>query len=165
MALVDYFLKIGSLEGESKDAEYNGSKGWMQIESWWFGANQVGTMQNGGGGGAGRVLMKDFHFTMKQDKSMPMLFLACATGEHFKNATLNARKAGKIPQTFYTAVLSDCLVTKFETTGNAGADGIPLDVIQLNYAQIEITYKEQKPDGSVGAPIKAGYNIKANQAV
>ncbi|TMQ35310.1 MAG: type VI secretion system tube protein Hcp, partial [Planctomycetota bacterium] len=59
MAAVDYFLKIeGIPQAESPDAEYKGSDGWMQIESWSFGASQGGTMAYGGGGGAGKVAMQ-----------------------------------------------------------------------------------------------------------
>ena len=96
MAAVDYFLKIEGVDkGESPDAQYKGSDGWIQIESWSFGASQGGTMQFGGGRGAGKVSMQDFHFTMKVNTASPKLFLACCSGEHFKKATVHARKAGK----------------------------------------------------------------------
>ena len=39
--------------------------------------------------------MQDIHFTMTMDKASPMLFLACATGEHIKTGILTCRKAGE----------------------------------------------------------------------
>ncbi len=92
MALVDYFLKIDGVEGESQDAKH---KNEIQVLSFSFGESQAGTMAFGGGGGAGKVQMQDFHFMMNVNKASPKLFLKCATGEHIKNAVLTARKAGK----------------------------------------------------------------------
>jgi type VI secretion system secreted protein Hcp len=166
MAAVDYFLKIeGIPKGESPDAEYNGSAGWMQLESWSFGETQTGTMAFGGGGGAGKVQMQDFHFTMKVNCASPKLFLACATGEHFDKATVLARKAGTKQQTFYTVVFSHCLVTSFQTSGSGSGDPLPLEQISLNFSKIEWEYKQQDDKGNVGQPIKVGYDLKKNQKV
>ena len=50
---------------------------------------------NGLGGGAGKKsTVHDIQITKLTDKSSPKLFLACATGEHFKKGTLVVRKAG-----------------------------------------------------------------------
>ena len=38
-------------------------------------------MRDGGGGGAGKVAMQDFSFTMSVNKASPKLLLACATGQ------------------------------------------------------------------------------------
>ena len=166
MAAVDYYLKIEGIDkGESPDDKFKGSDGWMQIESWSFGESQGGTMQFGGGGGAGKVSMQDFHFTMKVNTASPKLFLACATGEHFKKATVHSRKAGKTQQVFYTVVFSDCLVSSFQTSGSGSSDVIPMESISLNFSKIEIEYKEQNAQGQAGAPVKVGYDLKANKAV
>src|SRR5262245_42206113 len=92
MAAVDYFLKLDGVPGESQDATH---KDEIQVSSFSFGETQSGTMAFGGGGGAGKVQMQDFHFMMNVNKASPKLFLACTTGTHIKNAVLTARKAGK----------------------------------------------------------------------
>ena len=97
MAAVDYFLKITGIDGESKDSKH---KGEIEISSWSFGHTQQGTETAGGGGGAGKVSPGDFHFTMNVSKASPKLFLAVATGEHFKTAVIVARKAGKEQQEY-----------------------------------------------------------------
>src|SRR5712692_175734 len=106
MAIADYFLKIEGTEGESADHK---DKNEIHLESWSFGASQSGTMAFGGGGGAGKVSMQDFHFVMKVNKASPKLFLACATGEHIKKGVLTCRKAGKEQQEFLKITLSDLL--------------------------------------------------------
>ena len=56
MALVDYFLKIDGIPGESGDAKH---KDEIQVLSFSFGESQAGTMAFGGGGGAGKVQNAD----------------------------------------------------------------------------------------------------------
>ena len=62
-------------------------------------------------------------------------------------------------------VFSDCLVSSFQTSGSGSSDVIPMESISINFSKIEIEYKEQKADGAVGAPVKVGYDLKANKAV
>jgi len=91
--------------------------------------------------------------------------LACASGEHIKTATLTCRKAGKDQQEFLKIVFSDLLVSSFQTGGAGNSDIVPQDQVTLNFAKIEHEYKEQKADGTLGGPIKAGWNLKENKAV
>ena len=162
MAVVDYFLKIDGIPGESADSKH---KGEIDVESWSWGESQGGTMAFGGGGGAGKVSMQDFHFVMKVNKATPKLLLACATGEHIKKAELTCRKAGKEQQEFMKYTFSDVLISSYQTGGSASGSVIPNDQISFNYAKIEVEYKEQKADGSLGGPIKVGYDLKANKKV
>jgi type VI secretion system secreted protein Hcp len=161
MAVVDYFLKIDGIDGESQDAQH---KNEIQIESYSFGETQTGTSANGGGGGAGKVSMQDFHFTMTVNKASPKLFLACANGEHIKKAVLVSRKAGKDQQEFLKWTFSDVLVSSFQTGGSNSSAVIPVDQISLNFSKVEIEYKEQKADGTLAGSIKAGWDLKQNKA-
>jgi type VI secretion system secreted protein Hcp len=161
MAAVDYFLKLeGNFEGESQDSKH---KGEIDIESWSWGATQAGTHGGGGGGGAGKVVMQDFHFVMKVNKVSPKLMLACSDGEHIKKATLTCRKAGKDAQEFLKVTMEDLLVSSYQTGGSGHSDIVPTDQISLNFAKIQFEYKEQKPDGSLGAAVKTGWDVKANK--
>src|SRR5712691_1971915 len=97
MAAVDYFLKIDGIEGESQDSKH---KGEIDLESFSWGETQSGTHAAGGGGGAGKVSMQDFHFVMRVNKASPKLLQACAGGQHIPKAILTCRKAGKDQQEF-----------------------------------------------------------------
>ena len=162
MAQVDYFLKITGVEGESTDDKH---KGEIEVESFSYGATQQGIGHSGGGGGAGKVAMQDFHFVMRVSKASPKLFQACATGEHLKDATLVARKAGKEQQEYLKIKLTDVLVSSFQQGGSGGSNVVPVDQISFNFAKFEVEYKEQKSDGSLGGAVKGGYDLKANKAV
>jgi type VI secretion system secreted protein Hcp len=158
MAAVDYFLKIDGIEGESQD---NKHKGEIDIESFSWGATQSGTIAVGGGGGAGKVSMQDFHFAMGANKATPILFLACAQGDHIKNAILTCRKAGKEQQEFLKITMSDVLVSSFQTGGSGAGDVVPTDQISLNFAKIEVEYKEQDATGKLMGSTKKWFDLKS----
>src|SRR4051794_30302199 len=104
MAVVDFFLKIDGIDGESHDAKH---KGELEVDSWAWSEKQAGTGASGGGGGAGKVNMGPVCFVAKVSKGSPKLALACATGEHLKKAVLTCRKAGKDQQEYLKITLSD----------------------------------------------------------
>ncbi|MDW8129662.1 MAG: type VI secretion system tube protein Hcp [Bryobacterales bacterium] len=160
MGMVDYFLKIDGIEGESQDSKHRGE---IELESWSFGEVQTGTAARGGGLGAGKVQMQDFNFVMKVNKASPKLFLACARGDHIKSAVLTCRKAGKDQQEYLKVTFSDVLVSSYQTSGAAGSDMLPMDQISLNFSKIEFEYREQKADGTLGGAIKSWYDVKQNK--
>jgi type VI secretion system secreted protein Hcp len=162
MAAVDFFLKIEGIEGESQDHKH---KNEIDLESWSFGESQHGTSHTGGGGGAGKVSMQDFHFVMRINKASPKLFLACATGQHIKKAVLTCRKAGKEQQEYLKWNFDDLLISSYQTGGSGHGDALPVDQISFNFSKVEVEYKEQKPDGSLGGAVKAGYDVKAQKSI
>ena len=156
---VDYFLQITGIPGESSDAKH---KDWLDVDSWSWGETQSGTAQSGGGAGAGKVVIQDFHFVTKVSKASPKLFLACAQGQHLKEAKLVARKAGKAQQEFLSWTFSDVLVSSYQTAGHEAAD-VPMDQVSLNFAKLKVEYKAQKADGSLDKAITAGWDVKNNK--
>ncbi len=116
---VDMFLKITGIEGESTDAKHKGS---IDIESFSWGATQQGTTGSpgGGGAGAGKVQMQDFHFVMRSSKASPKLFQAVASGQHIKEAILTARKAGGKEQIEFLKIkFSDILVSSYQQAASS----------------------------------------------
>ncbi|HEV2875170.1 MAG TPA: Hcp family type VI secretion system effector [Thermoleophilaceae bacterium] len=157
---IDYFLKIDGIPGESLDAKH---KGEIEVQAWsWGETNALHHGGPGGGGGAGKVQMQDFSFTTRISKASPNLLLACASGKHLKSALLTARKAGKPQAEFLTFSLSDVLVSAYQT-GGAEGEVMPMDSVSLNFSKIQVEYKQQNPDGSLGASVKAGWDVKQNK--
>jgi type VI secretion system secreted protein Hcp len=161
MAAVDYFLKIEGIQGESPDAKH---KDEIQVLSFSFGASQGGTMAFGGGGGAGKVQMQDFHFMMNVNKASPKLFLACATGEHIPTALLTCRKAGKDQQEYLKVKFYELLISSYQTNGDGQSNHLPTDSISFNFAKIEWDYQIQDETGKIKPAAKVGYDLKKMQA-
>jgi type VI secretion system secreted protein Hcp len=160
---VDYFLQIDGIAGESTNAKHKGA---IDLLSWSWGETNSGPHGGGGGGGAGKVTFQDLHFAAPVSKASPALFLACATGQHFKEAKLSAQRgAGKAVGDFLTWTFSDVLVTSYQSGGTETADAPPIDSVSLNFSKAQISYKAQRPDGSLDAPITAGFDAKTNTKV
>ena len=161
MALVDYFLKIDGIQGESQDSKH---KNEIQLESWDWGQQNSGSFSQLGGGGVGKVQMEDMLFTKVLDQSDPNLAKACATGQHIPSATLTCRRAGGSQQEYLIIKLSDVLVSSYHVGGSAGSDVLPSSRFTLNFAKISKTYNAQKADGTAGGSVKFEYDQKANAA-
>ena len=159
---VDYFLKLDGIDGESSDAKH---KNEIDVESWSWGETQTGTFAAAGGAGAGKVQFQDFHFVTSVSKASPKLMLSCATGQHIKQAVLTARKAGQTQQEFMKFTFTDILISSYQTGGSSSSDALPTDQVSFNFAKIEFEYRVQRPDGTLDAPVKAGYDIKLNKQV
>jgi type VI secretion system secreted protein Hcp len=160
MAQSDILLVLDGIDGETKDSQHPKA---IEIESYSWGETQTGSMGAGTGGGAGKVLMQDFHFTKRLDKASAKLFMACATGEHVKSAKLIVRKAGGDQKTYYTVTFTDLLISSFQTSGHGGAE--TTESISFNFAKVEMDYKPQDEKGELGGSIKAGYDVKLNKKV
>jgi type VI secretion system secreted protein Hcp len=107
--------------------------------------------------------MQDFHFTMRFNKASVSLMKACATGQHIKDATLSARKAGKEQQEYLTIKFQDVLVSTYQTGGSEGGNVVPTDQVSFNFVKIDVEYRPQKADGSLEAGLHFKYDIKANK--
>ena len=156
-----WFLKIDGIEGDSLDKVH---KGEIDVESWSWGVVHEGSPgPGGGGGGAGRASFQDFHFVAKISQASPQLFLSCATGVHHKDATLSGRRAGgdKTSGDFLKYKLSDVQVTSVQHA--QGGSDLPIEQFSLGYGRFDITFTPQKPDGSPGSPISAGFDVKLNK--
>ncbi len=159
MAMVDMFLKIDTVKGESQDDKH---KDEIDIMSFSFGVSQQGVAHTGGGSGAGKAAWDDMVIVKRADKSSPSLMLRCANGQHFKDATLTVRKAGGKQEEYYTVKMYEVLISSFNNQGS-GDDAIPVEHVSLNYSKIEFTYKVQNKDGSTGSPITTKWDIKTNK--
>ena len=84
--MVNIFLKIDGIEGESTDQAHA-----REIEALSFNWSESPAPSTSG---SARIRMNDFTVQFPIEKASPKLFLACATGQHVKEAVLTARKPG-----------------------------------------------------------------------
>jgi type VI secretion system secreted protein Hcp len=122
----------------------------------------MGTMAANQGGGAGKANFQDLNWTHNVDKASHKLMLACATGQHIKEATLVVRKAGGDQQDYMQFKLTDILVSGVSTSASSE---VPVENVTFNYAKVEFEYKPQDEKGKLGAANKFGYSLKENKKV
>jgi len=162
MKEIVYFLKLDGIEGESIDEKY---KGEIDVLSWSWGLSQTGTSGVSGGGGAGKAEIQSLQAVATTSKASPKLMLACASGQHIKEAVLTAarkKKKGKL-QEFVIVKLTDVMISSYQIS--AGQRTPPVDSFSLNFTKIAFNYSAFKEDGSLDAPATAGWDVKTNKSV
>ena len=56
------------------------------------------------------------------------------------------------------------LVSSYHT-GGSEAGPAPIDQVSLNFAKVQVEYRAQKADGTLDAPITAGWDSQTNTKV
>ena len=156
--MADIFLMIENIQGESTDLFH---KDEIEIVSFSWNENNP---SSGVSPTPGKVVMSDLSVQMAVSKASPKLFLFCAKGDHIRTAFLTVRKPGKGREYYLKWTFSDIQITSYGATINPGEQK-PTDHITLNFKKIEIEYKETKPDGTLGPPVKAGWDVVQNKPV
>src|SRR5690242_16801206 len=133
----DFFLTIDGIAGESLDRAFPKS---IEVLDWSWGVSSAVSPAHPGGG-TGKSRPSPFTFVARTSVASPKLFLSCAKGTHLKKAVLNARRT-QGPQPYLTITLKDVLVTSYRVAP-APVDAFPLDVVDLEYAAVTITYTPQ----------------------
>ena len=128
--MVDYFLKVDGIPGESADAKH---KDEIDVLAFSWGVSQTGASASGGGGASGKAVFDDLIVVARTSKASPQLWLACASGKHIKSATLTCRRRGKAMVEFLTIELTDVVIASYEIDGSD--EEPPLDQLSLSYAK------------------------------
>jgi type VI secretion system secreted protein Hcp len=156
----DIFAKIGDIKGESLDDKH---KDEIEVLSFSWGVSNSGSIvSSGGGGGEGKATFHDLSFVHNIDKASPVLMQACATGVHLKDATITHRKAGKGQHDFLIVKMNDVIITSVTHGGSSADSGYPENV-SLAFAKVNLEYKPQNADGSMGAGVHFKYDIKGSK--
>ncbi len=161
MAAVDYFLKIDGIEGESVDSRHAGEIDVVAFS--WGVEHQGGSRSGGGGAGTGRAQPDEFVVVKQIDRSSPRLAVATASGQSFRTAVLAARRAGT-SHDFLVYSMEDVSLAGYHTEGDDTDDVPLLDEVSLRFSSIEISYRPQQPDGSLGTAVTHGYDFQRGRA-
>ncbi|SPE42190.1 Type VI secretion system effector, Hcp1 family [Candidatus Sulfopaludibacter sp. SbA3] len=149
---VDIFVKItgvksGWIKGESEDAKH---KGEIDVESYHVGVNQG---FNTTGLPTGKRQWKQFIFRMRSQVATPLLLSACSCNEVLKTAVFTCRKAGGKQEEYMIWTLTNCSIADYKTGYVTDDTLIPHDEVSLVFQKIELDYKPQKADGTLGPSV------------
>jgi type VI secretion system secreted protein Hcp len=151
------FAKLGDIKGESLDDKH---KDEIEVLSFSWGVASTGAL-NPGGAAAGKATFHNLSIVHTIDKASPLLFKACATGVHMKEATITHRKAGKGQQEFLIIKMNDVIVTGVQHGGES--DQPASETVNLTFAKVDLEYRPLKPDGSADAGLHFKYDLLANK--
>jgi type VI secretion system secreted protein Hcp len=161
---MDMFLSLDGVTGEATRQNYGG---WIELDSFSFGASNPVSIGTGStGAGAGKVSLSSFNVMKRTDSSSPILFQKCCSGQHFSKATVALNKAGGTASVkFLQYDFTEMYTESIQWSGGAGGDDTPAEAISFAFASINVTYTPQKVDGTAGSAVVAGWDVKANAKV
>lgn len=157
--MIDMFVNISNIEGESNDA---GHRGWIEALTYSSAVFQSPSVVPSSVGGvcAGRADFKSFAFSKQLDRASPLLALACAAGTHIDTIIFEIWRSGTKKVKYMEYTLSNCLISVVLV--DAGIE-FPIELIKINFGKIRWCYLQQgrRSDGPIGR-IVTGWNLETN---
>ena len=156
----DAYLKIDDIPGEALDEKYNK---WIEVNGYDFGVSQSTSASASAAGGAtsGRTAVSHFTFKKFLDSASCKLREASCAGQHLKEVRLALCRAGGDKLKYYEIILEEVIIADYTQSAD---DGIPIEVVQLDYGRIKTTYTQQKrTDGTGGGNIAGGWDRIGNK--
>lgn len=144
------YLKLDGVEGDAQDPMHRGE---MEVRSFDWSLSRLSTPRGAGA----------FHIVLRASKASPALFQAAGSGERFSQAVLSIRKSGRGMQDIEHWILSDVTVSSYKTNGKNEQDILPTDEIELSFGKIELEYAQPVADGTLGSPLRMGWDVRANR--
>ena len=144
---VNAYLQIDGVEGPSTSKEKC-----IDILSFGFGASQTSTYGEGASGHeakSGRAHVSDLSVRKVADKTTPLLFDHCVTGDILKTVTLYYDKPVKDQQEDYFKLeLTDAVITSISLDGSKEH---PTESLTFAFQKICVCYAAEKDDGTLDA--------------
>jgi type VI secretion system secreted protein Hcp len=114
------------------------------------------------GGATGRVQLEHAEFEFPTSTASTPLFSTLCTNDVIKSATLTCRRTGAHGKdaTYLQWRFNDARLVSFKMTGE---NNDTVDAITIAYSAVEISYRQQKADGSMSTnALTAAYDSNAN---
>ena len=154
---VDYFLKLDTVEGESKATGHTNE---IQVLSWSWGASNTSTIGGSGGSGAGKADLSDLNIMMEFDKSVAHLMQGLTKGTHFKTGVLAAVKSGSGNKDYLIISLTELFVTSLQLSASSE---VPTVSLSLSYKTVKLEYKMQDAEGVLTTAGTASYDLTTKE--
>src|ERR1700758_1843642 len=131
----------------------------IDILSFSFGASQtavIGVGSSGGEARSGRANLHDISVMKVVDKTTPLLFDDCVTGNYLKKVEIISDKPmGDSQEPYYKILLENALITSIQ---NSGSNENPVESISFAYSKIKVRYNPEE-DGDLQGFIDKGFDV------
>jgi type VI secretion system secreted protein Hcp len=159
----EIYLYLDGIPGESKKT---GVEGWIELFSFSNGSTNHSSVSSGTGSGTGKVEFSSISVTKQLDIASPKLALNNWKGIHIAKGNLVVREStgDTSTKTYYQYDLAEVFVDSI-SWGAAAGGGKPSESVSFSFNQVQISYSQQKPDGSLEGAVTVGWNTQTNTAV
>lgn len=151
---VNAYLVIADRPGPStskKDA--------IDILAFSWGVSQTAVIGSGSSGGearSGRANLGDITITKVTDKTSPLLFDDCCTGNYLtKVDVIYDKPMGDDQEDYFKIHMEDALITGFQVAGSAEN---PTETISFAFSKIKVSYNPEE-GGSLKGFIDKGFDV------
>jgi type VI secretion system secreted protein Hcp len=160
--MLDAYLQIGEIKGESQDDKH---KGWMEVHNVTWGVTQprATAVSTAGGHTSGKAEVHEVIFDKLADIASPVLFQTCAAGktipkakfEFFRSDSDGARIK------YFEIELENVMISNVRPTSGNG--GIITENVHLASSRFKCTYTQQKISGGAGGSTAGGWDSASNK--
>jgi type VI protein secretion system component Hcp len=154
-----YYLKADGITG---DATATGHVGEIQVNGWQFAVTRSVAAGAGGNRSAGKVACSDFSFTTLLSSASPGLLRANLTGTIPEVRLSGNLDAGHGPAEFIAIDFTPVFMDGYSIS-SGGA--LPTESISFAYDEIQVSYRSQNPDGSLGNAVTTAWNCVTNTPI
>jgi type VI secretion system secreted protein Hcp len=131
----------------------------IDILSFSFGATQTAVIGAGSSGGearAGRASVSDVTIMKVLDKTSPLLFDDCVTGNYLKKVDIIYDKPmGDNQEDYFKIHMEDALITSIQLSGSSEN---PMESISFAFSKVKVSYNPEE-DGSLKGFIDKGFDV------
>jgi type VI secretion system secreted protein Hcp len=131
----------------------------IDILSFSFGATQTAVIGPGSSGGearSGRANVQDVSIMKVVDKTSPLLFDDCVTGNYLNSVDIVYDKPmGDDQQDYYKIHMEDALITSIQ---HSGSHENPMESVTFAFSKIKVSYNPEE-DGSLKGFIDKGFDV------
>ena len=131
----------------------------IDILSFSFGASQTAVIGAGSSGGearAGRASVSDVTIMKVLDKTSPLLFDDCVTGNYLKKVDIIYDKPmGDSQEDYFKIHMEDALITSIQLSGSSEN---PVESISSAFSKVKVSYNPEE-DGSLKGFIDKGFDV------
>jgi type VI secretion system secreted protein Hcp len=151
---VNAYLIIADRPGPSTSKEKA-----IDILSFSFGASQTQTFGAGASGGetrAGRADVSNVTVMKVLDKTSPILFDDCVTGNILKKVTLLYDKpVGDQQEDYFKLEMENALITSIQLSGSSEN---PVESISFAFQKVKVCYNPEGPDQKLAGFVEKGFD-------
>ena len=153
---VNAYLYVDSVEGPSTS-----KTGFIDILSFSWGVSNTATYGTGASGKeskAGRADFSNLTIMKVLDKTTPLLTDHCDSGNILSKVyILYDKPVGDQQADYFRIYLQDALITSVQLSGS---NENPTESVSFAFQAVEIGYKPENDDGSLGGAICKGFNLE-----
>jgi type VI secretion system secreted protein Hcp len=154
------YLRIPGIPGEAQDKDH---KDWIDVLSWsWqMSATYLGLT----GGGIDSSIVRPLIIVKAIDKASPLISFALLNGSIFADAdlvvTASYTDAGRVE--YLRIRMWNLKFVNVSPTGDAGADGPPIESVAMAFSKVCYKYTKLGPTGQNLGTIEKCWDIAGNQ--